>query len=168
MQRGQDWWDQWFLGLAAYVSTASKDPSTQCGAVIVDSNRRVVSIGFNGFPRGVKDDERLADRKTKYKIVVHSERNALLFARESVEGCVLYNWPFLPCSACASMIIQAGVQWVVAPALPERLRERWGEDIALATQLFREAGVTVQTVPEAIAWSPSDPRPSTVSNDGYF
>ncbi|NCA14162.1 MAG: hypothetical protein EBS89_08535, partial [Proteobacteria bacterium] len=75
-------WDRWFLGLAHYVSTASKDPSTKVGAVIVDAERRVVSVGYNGLPRGVEDsEERLHNREVKYKMIIHAERNAILFAQ---------------------------------------------------------------------------------------
>src|SRR3989344_2191240 len=80
-------WDRRFLALAEHVAQWSKDPSTKTGAVIVDPNNRVVSLGYNGFPRGVNDlPERLSNRELKYKIIVHCERNALLFARESVRG----------------------------------------------------------------------------------
>jgi dCMP deaminase len=137
-----DKWDRRFLGLAEFVSGWSKDPSTQVGAAIVDDKRRVVSIGYNGFPRGVGDDpERYADRDLKYKMVVHAEINAILFAGRSVEGCDLYTHPFCPCSRCAVQVIQAGIKRCVAPPLPDRLKERWGVDTALSAQMFREAGV---------------------------
>ena len=103
-------WDEWFLGLARYISTASKDPSTKVGAVVVDQDRRIVSAGYNGLPRGVEDTEdRLANREVKYKLILHAERNALLFAKQSLKGCCIYVWPMMPCGACASMIIQTGI-----------------------------------------------------------
>jgi dCMP deaminase len=73
-------WDKNFLELAKTVSTFSKDPSTQVGAVIVDDDKRVISIGYNGFPKGVRDDHRLDNRELKYEMIVHAEANALLFA----------------------------------------------------------------------------------------
>jgi dCMP deaminase len=83
-------WDLRFLTLAKTVSTWSKDPSTKVGAVIVDKNRRVVSLGYNGFPKGVKDTiEKLEDREQKYKHMVHAERNAMLFANKSLKGCTI-------------------------------------------------------------------------------
>lgn len=138
MSRGVEWWDRWFLGLAGYVSSASKDPSTKVGALIVDEQRRIVSAGYNGFPQGVEDDERLNDREVKYKIVVHAERNAILFAQRSVKGCILFTTPFMPCAACASMVIQSGIKRVVAPYSDN---PRWIEDFKLTEQLFKEAGV---------------------------
>ena len=134
-------WHKWLLGLAKYISSASKDPSTKVGAVIVDEDRRVVSLGYNGLPRGVEDSEdRLHNRDLKYKLIVHAERNALLFARGSVKGCTLYTYPMMPCAVCASMVIQSGIKRVVAPVSDN---PRWQEDFALSRQLFAEAGVEV-------------------------
>jgi dCMP deaminase len=132
-------WNKWLIGLAEYVSTASKDPSTKVGAVIVDEDRRIVSLGYNGLPRGVEDsDDRLNNRELKYKLILHAERNALLFARGSIKGCTIYVYPMMPCATCASMIIQSGIKKVVAP---HNENPRWQEDFKLTQQLFKEAGV---------------------------
>ena len=137
-------WNKWFLGLAEYISTASKDPSTKVGAVIVDDDRRVVSTGYNGFPRGIQEtEERLNNRDLKYSIIVHAERNALLFARGSVKGCTIYTYPMMPCSVCASMIIQSGIKKVVSPNSDN---PRWKDHIELSLVLFRESGVEVEFV----------------------
>lgn len=141
-------WDKRFLDLAQHIAQWSKDPSTKTGAVIVDDKQRIVSVGFNGFPRGVDDSpERYLDRETKYKLIVHCERNALLFAERNVEGSTLYTWPFMSCSQCAAMVIQSGIKRCVAPVVPPHLWERWGVDMALAAQMFREAGVELVEVP---------------------
>lgn len=132
-------WDRRFLELARFISCWSKDPSTRVGAVIVDENRRIVSTGYNGLPQGVEDtDERLNNRELKYKLIVHGERNALLFASKPVHGCTLYTTPFMPCSVCAGMVIQAGIKRVVAPYSDN---PRWAEDFKLTEQLFSEAEV---------------------------
>jgi len=132
-------WDRRFLELARFISNWSKDPSTKVGAVIVDENRRIVSCGYNGLPQGVKDtDERLNNRELKYKLIVHAERNAVLFAERPVHGCTLYTTPFMPCSVCAGMMIQAGIKRVVAPYSDN---PRWLEDFKLTEQLFSESGV---------------------------
>lgn len=133
-------WDRRFIELAKFIASWSKDPSTQTGAVIVDDQRRVVSVGYNGLPMGVRDlPERLEVREVKYKIIVHCERNALLFARGPVNGFTLYTWPFMSCSTCAAMVIQSGIKRCVAPYSDN---PRWVEDFKLACQLFREAGVS--------------------------
>lgn len=135
-------WDNRFLELAALISTWSKDPSTQVGAVVVDNKQRIISTGFNGFARGILDsEERYNDRETKYKIILHAEDNALLFAQKDLEGCTIYTYPFPPCSKCAPKIIQCGVKRVVAPVIPDHLVGRWGEDCAYAASLFWEAKV---------------------------
>lgn len=137
-------WDRRFLALAAHVATWSKDPSTQTGAVIVDAERRIVSVGYNGFARGVDDSpERYADRETKYRFIVHCERNAMLFARRDMRGCTLYTYPLLSCSVCAGMVIQTGIRRCVAPRLTGDLRTRWLDEVNAAEQMFREAGVEV-------------------------
>ena len=134
-------WNAWLLGLAKYISSASKDPSTKVGAVIVDEDRRIVSLGYNGLPRGVIDsEERLNNRDLKYKLIVHAERNALLFARGSVKDCILYTYPMMPCAVCASMVIQSGIKKVVAP---KSENPRWQADFELSQQLFAEAKVEV-------------------------
>lgn len=135
-------WDRRFLALAEHIAQWSKDPSTKTGAVIVDRDNRIISIGYNGLPRGVDDlSERLENREIKYKIIVHCERNALLFARSSVQDCRLYTWPFMSCSTCAGMVINAGIVEVIAPVSEN---PRWIEDFKLAQQLFAEAGVKVR------------------------
>ncbi len=143
MSRGIEWWDQFYLGIAKYASTASKDPSTQTGAVIVSPRNRLVSLGFNGFPEGIADDERLADRETKYEIILHAEVNALVSAARDLHGCTLYTWPLLSCSRCASIMIQAGITRVVAPL---NTIERWMENLNLSRKLFEEAGIEILEV----------------------
>jgi dCMP deaminase len=133
-------WDQRFLEMACLVGGWSKDPSTKTGAVIVDAHKRVVSVGYNGFPAQIVDDARLHCRELKYEIIVHAEVNALIFAQRPVVGCTLYTSPFMSCSRCASMIIQAGITRRVAPHNDE---PRWAQSFELSRQLFREAYVEV-------------------------
>jgi dCMP deaminase len=135
-------WDQRFLKLAYDVSDWSKDPSTKVGAVIA-RGKRFISLGYNGFPVGVEDtEERLNERELKYQLIVHGERNAIIFAERSLVGCTLYTVPFMPCSVCAGMVIQAGITRVVAPYSDN---PRWIESFKLTESMFREAGVTLET-----------------------
>ena len=110
-------WDEYFMGLAHLSALRSKDPSTQVGACIVDGNNKVVSIGYNGFPRGCSDDEFPWEREggmleTKYAFVVHAELNAILNSPRSLAGCTLYVSLF-PCNECAKAIIQSGISKIV-------------------------------------------------------
>ncbi len=133
-------WDHRFLDLAAHVSTWSKDPSTQVGCVITDQHKKVIALGYNGFPHGIADtDERLNDRETKYKYVVHSEPNAFANAKGSVEDCTIYTHPFAPCAECMKLIITNGIKRVVYPAASKDLLDRWGESLQFATNMALEA-----------------------------
>jgi dCMP deaminase len=146
-KRSQLWWDQYFLGLAKSVSAASKDPSTKVGAVITRPDRTVASLGYNGFPRGIADtDERLNTREVKYGLVVHGEINAILTAREPLHGYTLYTWPFLTCKNCALLVVQSGIARVVAPELPEELKERWNASLAEAQAVYAEAGRSCELI----------------------
>lgn len=135
-------WDANFLTLANTVSMFSKDPSTKVGAVIVDDDKRVISIGYNGFPKGIKDDQRLENRELKYEMIVHAEANALLFANAPVKGCTIYTWPFQPCSRCASLIIQAGIRRVVSV---ESKDQKWSSNFQLAHDMMTEARIEIKT-----------------------
>ena len=137
-------WDMRFLDMAKLISSWSKDPSTQVGSVIVDSNNRVVSVGYNGFPQGISDDSRLDNRETKYKMILHAERNALLFAQRPLEGCTIYTYPFMPCPSCASMIIQSGISGVVSYINKD---ERWEKEFKLSREILKEADVFLYEYP---------------------
>lgn len=128
-------WDQRFLDMAALVASWSKDASTQVGAVIVDAKNRVVSVGYNGFPRGVEDVA--LDRDEKLRRTIHAEENALLFARSHVEGCTVYVTHH-PCSKCAAKLIQSGIARVVYRS---PMSEKWAEEVASADAMFEESSV---------------------------
>ena len=135
-------WDLRFIELAKHISTWSKDPSTQTGAVIVRPDKTIASVGYNGFPRGTNDDPVLyADREKKYSRIVHCEMNAILSAREPLQGYTLYTYPFASCDRCAAHVIQAGIVSCVAPVIPDHLRERWAKSLDMTEDLFEEAGV---------------------------
>ena len=131
-------WDLRFLEMSELVSSWSKDPSTKVGSVIVDNDRRVISLGYNGFPKGVADNDRLNDREEKYKIVVHAERNALLFANTNVKNCSIFTYPFMPCPICAGMIIQSGISRVVSF---KSNNKRWEKDFEISRKMFQEADI---------------------------
>lgn len=134
-------WDYRFLDLAEFISSWSKDPSTKVGAVITDQNNRIVSIGYNGFPQSITDDARLEERETKYKIIIHGEMNAILFANRSLENCTLYTYPFMPCPRCASMIIQTGIKCVVSY---NNMPDRWKEEFEISKSLFKESKIKIR------------------------
>lgn len=130
-------WDRRFLDLCEHIATWSKDPSTKLGSVIVDDKKRIVSVGYNGFPRGVFDyEERYNDRPTKYLFVAHAERNALDNAPMMVDGCTLYV-ALEPCVECAKSIIQKGIKKVVTYRPMRDDIFNWN----ISRQMFNESGV---------------------------
>ena len=138
-------WQSRFFDLAYLVASWSKDPSSQIGAVIVDAQNRVISTGFNGLPVGVRDtEERLGDRATKYKMILHAEENAIMFAKQNLNGCSIYVTKMPPCAHCAALIIQSGIKFVYVPET--EIPERWRESTELTRQMFKEAGVKIQFV----------------------
>lgn len=110
-------WDEYFMGVAVLSSYRSKDPSTKVGACIVNQNKRIIGIGYNGLPYGCNDDEYPWDREgdfleTKYPYVVHAEPNAILNSTSSLQGATLYVSLF-PCNECMKLIIQSGIKEIV-------------------------------------------------------
>lgn len=141
-------WDKRFLELAKHVASWSKDPSTKVGAVIVDKSHRVISVGFNGFPRGIEDSEEfLNNKEEKYKRILHAEQNALIFAHsKELKEATLFVYPLPPCNRCALDIIQYGISRVVSYEIDDS--SKWKDSIELTKQLFKEAGVELELYKE--------------------
>ena len=135
-----------FLAIAKETASWSKDPNKQVGCVIVDDDKNQLSGGYNGFPRGIKDDQRLDNRELKLKMIVHAEANAVAAAARnghSIKGATAYiTHP--PCVPCASLLIQAGIKRVVH--VRGSLPSKWEQEWLLATSLLQEAGVIVAVV----------------------
>ena len=135
-------WDKRYMELACCVASWSKDPSSKIGAVAVNEKGQILTTGYNGFPRGIADDERLNDRPTKYKYIVHAEMNAIYNATYngvSLDGSTMYVAGLPCCSECAKGIIQVGVKRVVMNG--DIYNERWSGSVELTLSMFNEAGV---------------------------
>ena len=111
-------WNQYFMGIALLSSKRSKDPNTKVGACIVNQDKKIVGIGYNGMPTGCLDCDMpwYRDGKstldTKYPYVVHAELNAILNSNVNLKGCTIYCTLF-PCNECAKAIIQSGIKKVI-------------------------------------------------------
>ena len=111
-------WEEYFMAVAKLSANRSKDPSTQVGACIVNDDKKILSLGYNGMPIGMNDENAPWDREgeylnTKYPYVCHSELNAILNARGiNLTGATLYVTLF-PCNECAKAIIQSGIKKVI-------------------------------------------------------
>ena len=103
-------WDEYFMKIAETVALKSKDPSSKMGCVIVDKNKRVVSLGYNGMVQGADESKMtLSERPMKYYFAIHSEMNALIFARRDLTGCTIYN-KVATCENCLKYYLQAGIK----------------------------------------------------------
>lgn len=144
-------WDNRYMELAKAVSTWSKDPSKKIGAIAIGSKGQVLAQGFNGFPRGIDDtDERLNDRETKYKYVVHAEMNLIYnatFNGISLDGSTVYIYGLPLCSECAKGLIQVGIKRIVMSRDSlEDVDEKWQDSFDLTLQLLNESGIHWKTV----------------------
>jgi dCMP deaminase len=137
-------WEEYFMAIAQLSALRSKDPNTQVGACIVNANKRIIGIGYNGFPIGCSDDELPWGREgefleTKYPYVCHAEMNAITNAanKPDLDGATLYVSLF-PCNECAKLIVQVGIKEVVF------LADKYHSDeiFVAARKIFDMAGVT--------------------------
>ena len=109
MDQKQRAWDEYFMKIAETVAIKSKDPSSKMGCVIVDKNKRVVSLGYNGTVQGADESKMtLSERPMKYYFATHSEMNAVLFAHQDLTGCTIYN-RVATCENCLKYCLQAGI-----------------------------------------------------------
>ncbi len=110
MDQKQREWDEYFMKIAETVAVKSKDPSSKMGCVIVDKNKRVVSLGYNGMLQGADESKMtLSERPMKYYFAIHSEMNAILFAHQDLTGCTIYN-RVATCENCLKYCLQAGIK----------------------------------------------------------
>ena len=110
MDQKQREWDEYFMKIAETVALKSKDPSSQMGCVIVDNKKRVVSVGYNGMLQGADESKMtLKERPMKYYFAIHSEMNALIFAKRDLTGCTVYN-KVATCENCLKYCLQAGIK----------------------------------------------------------
>ena len=131
--------------MCTLVASRSEDGSTKCGTVIVGMGNQVISTGYNGFPRGIKNTPERNERPLKYSFFEHSERNAIYNAARSgvsTLGATIYVTGY-PCCDCVRAIIQAGIVRVIIPGErnQEGFEERWKESIAVSKEMLAEAGI---------------------------
>lgn len=135
-------WDEYFMGIAVLSAKRSKDPSTQVGACIVNKDKRILSMGYNGMPRCCSDDEFPWDKNdnpldSKYLYVCHAELNAILNCdRGNVRDCIVYTTLF-PCNECAKAIIQSGIAEVVY--MEDKYSD--SDSVIASKKMFDTAGV---------------------------
>lgn len=137
-------WNEYFMGVASLSAKRSKDPSTQVGACVVNQDKRIIGIGYNGFPMGCSDQEYPWGKganylDSKYPYVVHAEPNAILNCTSSLKDATLYVTLF-PCNECAKLIIQSGIKHVVYGS--DKYHDQ--ESFIASRRMFDSAGVTYE------------------------
>ena len=136
-------WDEYFMGMAILSGFRSKDPSTKVGACIVDNDNKVVSIGYNGMPKGLDESQlswnRGEDLDSKYLYVCHAEFNAILNSNAPVKDCRIYVTLF-PCNECAKALIQSGIKEVIY------LEDKYPDSVSIraSKRLLMMAGIIVR------------------------
>ncbi len=135
-------WDDYFMSVALLSAQRSKDPNTQVGACIVNGQKRIVGVGYNGFPTGCSDDTLPWCRDgdlydTKYPYVCHAELNAVLNSSPgNLTGCIIYSALF-PCNECAKVIIQVGIREVIY--LSDKYADT--DSVRASRRMFDQAGI---------------------------
>lgn len=141
-------WDEYFMGVAKLSAYRSKDPNTQVGACIVNEDKKIVGVGYNGLPWGCEDEffpweVRTGDlEKTKYPYVVHAELNAILNSTSNLKNCKIYVSLF-PCHECVKAIIQSGIKEII---YEDEKYSGTSSDIA-AKRMLEAAGVKYTKIP---------------------
>lgn len=142
-------WDEYFMGVALLSAKRSKDPSTQVGACVVNEDKRIIGIGYNGFPRGCSDEvfpwgkESNNVLETKYPYVVHAEANAILNSSSSLKNSTVYVTLF-PCNECAKLLIQSGVKHI--KYMSDKHKNQ--DSTKASKRMLEAAGVTYEQMPE--------------------
>jgi len=143
-------WDTLFMNMVYLIAMKSKDENTHIGAVIVGSDNEIITTGYNGLVRGIKDDlpER-QEKPEKYFWFEHAERNAIYNAVRigvSLMGCKIYT-NGIPCADCARAIIQSGIKEVIVDRRwNEDNSEKWADNAKRSKIMFEEACVKVRYV----------------------
>lgn len=146
-------WCKRYIELAKLVSTWSKD-THQVGAVIVNSNKQVIGLGYNGFAKHIKDsDIRLSNKELKRALTVHAEENAIMNTYENnTDGCAIFVYGYPPCLHCTNVIIQAGIQTIYFYSPSDDISEHWKDNIEFAKSIALEAKLRYINLKKKFKW----------------
>lgn len=140
-------WNNYFLNIAEQVKLKSKDENTQIGAIIVGVDNEILSTGYNSFPRGLDDTKKeRQERPEKYFWMIHSEANAIINAARigvSLKNSKIFLTCGLPCSDCAKLIINAGINEVICKDTHNDLKGDWMESRKRAILMFTECNIKI-------------------------
>lgn len=148
-------WDKYFLEMARFTASKSKDTSTKCGCVLVNNENVVIAMGYNGFPRGTEYDDsaKVINKPEKYFWFEHAERNAVYCAARTgakTDNCKAYvTGP--PCHDCARALVQSGIREVIVPVKHNFLTRMknggsWQESCERAMIILQNANILYREV----------------------
>lgn len=139
------------LSYAYHWATKSPDPSSQCGALVLNQDGELIGTACNGLTNGVRMDLMQVDRDTKLAYVEHAERGALFDVLANVDLPPSENMrvhymvaPWAACIECARAIVQSGIRVLVRHKdAQDRTPERWRESIRIADEIMLTGGVEI-------------------------
>lgn len=139
-------WDDYFMNIAELTALRSKDENSKVGAVIVNNENKIISVGYNGFPTGIDESQvphgRCGDfLNTKYPYVVHAEANAIINGSNNYKDCRLYVTLF-PCNECAKLVCQSGIKEVIY--LSDKYKD--SDNNIAARKLFDLCGISYRKI----------------------
>jgi len=124
-------WDSYFMALCFIVAERSIDPNTKHGAVLISSDKRILSTGYNGPIKNSEDHKIPLTRPEKYSFLIHAESNCLLSyygSSQTLINSTLYITG-LPCSQCLGMIMQKGIKKIVCGNVNSQMLDEKEEKI---------------------------------------
>jgi dCMP deaminase len=128
-----------------HYASKSNHPSTHNSALLV-KDEKVILVGKNIFPKGVKYTEKRVNKNNKHIYPNHAERDLIYHAAKKgikTEGLTIVM-PWLPCIQCANAIISSGIKkLIVHKQMIERTRTGWQKELENALEIMFEAGIKI-------------------------
>lgn len=139
---------KYFKLAESMAETFSKDPNRKVGCLLLKpESLNILSLGYNGFPRGIDETPERWERPAKYNFVCHAEANALTNACRSgvcTEGSIAVITMY-PCCTCTKSLIQAGIKTIISIA-PDITHEKWGEEFKISKIMLEEARIEMMEI----------------------
>lgn len=138
-------WDEYYIEIAKTVAKRSKDPSTQVGCVLVSSDNRPISFGYNGFIARCDEKYMSLEKPQKDYLEIHAEMNALIFAQESVKGGTAYV-THASCENCLKHLAQAGIRRIVYEKANTNSKFINAERLDIIVRIIKATGIIIENV----------------------
>lgn len=149
-------WSNYFFGLTFAIAQKSKDPHTKNGCILVDGDNRILSVGYNGYPAGMPDEELPTTRPEKYPLMVHAEHNAVLNCRHRPVDYIKAYITGPPCSACCVALYQFNVREMYVANRPSKMfteeSKAWLDDFVEKSQRSTKGVLTINYVVPDLEW----------------